>query len=170
MFSEHGASMDNQWMVVADGPLISCIPDQITTTITAEIMERNNETSMPYKMVQCIVISLFFLFVDVLHGRFCWPNWRLGHCFLWGFFETIYSILIFFWSENWFHYYRLILAVGDQSWSLFIWPQFFFLFFSITPSSLHLEHYVRECELWFFFVEKKPKKLLALFLTKWGVP
>ena len=74
MFSEHGASMDNQWMVVVDGPLISRIPGQIITTATAEIMERNNETGMPYKMVQCILPSssaYYFLFVDVLHERFC---------------------------------------------------------------------------------------------------
>ena len=74
MFSEHGASMDHQWMVVADGPLISRIPDQITTTTTAEIMERNNETGMPYKMAECTLPSpsaYYGLFVYVLHGRFC---------------------------------------------------------------------------------------------------
>ena len=74
MFSEHSANMDSQWMVVADGPLISRIPDQITTTATAEIMERNNETGMPYKMAQCILPSssaYYFLLVDVLHVRFC---------------------------------------------------------------------------------------------------
>ena len=74
MFSEHGANMDSQWMVVADSPLISRIPDQIIITTTAEIMERNNETGMAYKMAQCILPSpsaYYFLFVDVLHGRLC---------------------------------------------------------------------------------------------------
>ena len=80
MFSEHGANMANEWMVVADSPLISRIPDQITTTTTAEIMERNNETGMPYKWQSafchrhklinfCVSMFCMDVFVEQIDGK-----------------------------------------------------------------------------------------------------